>query len=72
MKVPLPLIKEKIIYFNEISSLLNGLYILYNKNSAQIKHLAQLARNLNEMKTRIGSEMFDSPTMDVTGSIITS
>jgi hypothetical protein len=24
------------------------------------------------MKTKIGSEIFDSPTMDVTGSIITS
>ena len=34
MKFALPMIKEKILYFNEIRNLLNGLYILYNKNSA--------------------------------------
>jgi hypothetical protein len=72
MKFALPMIKEKILYFNEIKNLLSGLYILYNKNSAQIKHLAQLSKSLSHLKSKIGSELFDDANMEVTGSIITS
>jgi hypothetical protein len=72
MKFMLPQIQVKIQYFNEIRNLLKTLKILYNKNAAQIKHLAQLAKTLNEMKGLIGETLFESPQMESTGSIITN
>lgn len=72
MNFSLPQIKEKIQYFTEIKNIIEELRILYNKGAAKIKHLANLSRNLSELKMKIGAHLFDMPQMDKTGAIITN
>ena len=72
MKFNLPMIKEKIAFFEEIRNHLNSLKILYNKNAAQIKHLSQLSKRLADLRQHIGETLFDQPQMNQTSQIITS
>jgi len=54
MKLNLPMIKEKIQFYEEVKNILMDARILYNKGAAKIKHLATLSKSLNDLKVTIG------------------
>ena len=69
-KISLPLINEKIGYYNEIRNNLIEVRILYNKGAAQIKHLQNLAKVFAELKQKIGLEIFQNPQFEASVSVI--
>jgi hypothetical protein len=64
MKFELPMIREKIQFFNDIKNILSDIRILFNKGAARIKHLESLTKILKDQKGKIGQILFNNPNME--------
>lgn len=58
MKFDLPLIKEKVSFFEAVKHVFRDVQMLYNSGSAKIKHLGSMHRTFTELRQTIGLKLF--------------
>lgn len=70
MKFDLPLIREKVGFFEAVTHVFKDVQELYNAGSAKLKHLGSMQRTFGDLRTMIGTKLFNDAKMLDLGKLI--